>query len=94
MPNSLGQLGDGFLALTPTLDQAKNILDPQTPLAAQSAQVSELAARYGVGLVDSYGAFKDFAAAGGRLADLMSQVNHPNEKGHRIVAGEILRFFR
>ncbi|MDD8025945.1 MAG: SGNH/GDSL hydrolase family protein [Acidobacteriota bacterium] len=81
------------ILLTPTPDQTENILDPDAPLAARTRRIEELAARFGVGLVDSYGAFKDFATAGGRPADLMSQVNHPNEKGHRLVAAEIIHFF-
>jgi acyl-CoA thioesterase I len=82
------------ILLTPTPDRAENFLDSQTPLAARSGQVKDLAARFGVGLVDSYGAFKAAAAAGAPIADFMSQGNHPNERGHQLVAAEILRFFR
>lgn len=82
------------ILLTPTPDQGENILDPQAPLAVRSGQVRDLAARFGIGLVDSYAAFKVVAASGAPIADYMSQGNHPNERGHRIVAGEILRFFR
>ena len=59
-----------------------------------NAALAQLAARFGVGLVDSYGAFKAVAAAGAPIAEYMSQGNHPNDKGHRIVASEILHFFR
>ena len=31
--------------------------------------------------------------AGGKLDDLMSQVNHPNRKGHELVANELQSWF-
>jgi acyl-CoA thioesterase-1 len=28
------------------------------------------------------------------LVNYMSQVNHPNEKGHRLIADEIMEYFK
>jgi lysophospholipase L1-like esterase len=79
--------------LTPSPDQSVDLMDDDTALARHAAQIRQLAARYGVGLVDSYEAFRQAVAQGEPLENLMSQVNHPNEKGHRIVADQIMKFF-
>jgi hypothetical protein len=47
-----------------------------------------------VGLVDVYEKFRQIAASGDSLSPYMSQLNHPNEKGHAVIAGEILKFFK
>jgi len=86
--------GVKVVLLTPTPDLGENILDPKAPLASRAAQVRDLAARYGVGIVDSYAAFRAFAESGADLPGCMSQGNHPNERGHRIVADAILKLFR
>jgi lysophospholipase L1-like esterase len=56
-------------------------------------QVKTLAEEYGIALVDSYGAFKSYCASGGELSDLLSWVNHPNRKGHELVADRIMQWF-
>ena len=86
--------GAKVILLTPTPDLGEDILDPAAPLAARAAQIRDLAARFGVGLVDSYTAFHALAESGANLPEYMSQGNHPNEKGHRIVADKLLLFFR
>ena len=82
-----------ILLLTPTPDLGADIEDPEDPLNQHARQIRELAARYQVGLVDSLAAFERAARSGTRLADLMSQQNHPNHAGHRLVTGELLRWF-
>lgn len=85
--------GVKVLLLTPTPDQSARLDSPQDPLCQHAEQVRALAARHGVGLVDSLAAFRKRVAAGEKLADFMSQVNHPNRKGHDLVVGELLRWF-
>jgi lysophospholipase L1-like esterase len=85
--------GVKVVLLTPTPDQGENILDPAAPLAGHAERIRALAAKHGIGLVDSYALFEAFTAGGGSLSDLMSQVNHPNAEGHRLVAAEILKLF-
>ena len=58
-----------------------------------SEQVRQLAAEFECGLVDSLSLFKKHIADGGKLDELMSQVNHPNRKGHDLVAGELAKWF-
>lgn len=88
-------LGRGvkLILLTPTPDLSEDIRSEAAPLAAYAAMIRRLAAEYGVGLADAYAAFRRKAEAGERMADYMSQVNHPNPRGHEIVAGEIFRWF-
>lgn len=78
---------------TPTPDTTEDITDDAAPLAAHAEQVRELAETYHVGLVDSYALFKAKALAGEDISRYMSQNNHPNAQGHRLVADEILTWF-
>lgn len=82
------------ILLTPTADQSANLEDEHDPLNQHARQIRELAGKYGVGLVDSLAAFRAYVRGGGRLKDLMSQVNHPNNKGHAIVAKLLVAWFR
>jgi len=46
-----------------------------------------------VGLVDAYRAFLDYQNAGGKVGELMAQANHPNRKGHTLVAQGLQEWF-
>jgi lysophospholipase L1-like esterase len=78
--------------LTPTPDQSVNILDEKSPLEQHAQQVRTLAEKHRIGLVDSYAAFQEKKKNGEDVAAYMSQVNHPNEKGHQIVCDLIMRW--
>jgi acyl-CoA thioesterase-1 len=79
--------------VTPSPDQRENILDPKAPLQQHTDQIIALATRNNVGLIDAYSLFKQSVAGGTPVEKLMSQVNHPNAKGHRLIAEEIMRRF-
>ena len=81
------------ILLTPTGDHRVELNDPDDPLNQHAAQIRNLAKEYEVGLVDSLQLFKDYINAGHPLDDLMSQVNHPNRKGHDIVTRALLDWF-
>jgi lysophospholipase L1-like esterase len=81
------------ILFTPTPDLNEDILDKNAPLAQHARQIRELAEKYHVGLTDSYEAFRQLALQGKNLKEYMSQSNHPNEKGHRVVAGLIAPWF-
>lgn len=81
------------ILLTPTGDLSAKLADPNDPLNQHAELVRRLAAEYHVGLVDSLAEFKNYVHNGGGLADLMSQVNHPNRKGHKLVATGLLKWF-
>jgi lysophospholipase L1-like esterase len=82
------------ILLTPTPDLAEKMADPDAELAKRARQIKDLAAQYRIGLVDSYGVFKNLATSGRDLEEFMAQGNHPNEKGHALVAREILKYFQ
>lgn len=81
------------ILLTPTPDLNAHLDDDSDPLNQHAEQIRRLARDYGVGLVDSLAAFEADVAAGTRLESLMAQSNHPNRKGHEIVAREFLKWF-
>ena len=81
------------ILLTPTGDHRADMNDPDDLLNQHAAQIRDLAKEYQVGLVDSLQLFKDYINAGQPLDDLMSQVNHPNRKGHDIVTRALLDWF-
>jgi lysophospholipase L1-like esterase len=85
--------GAKVILLTPTGDTAARLDGPEDPLVLHAAQIRSLAAEHGVGLADSLGAFAAYTRGGGALGDLMSQGNHPNRKGHDLVAAELLTWF-
>ena len=85
--------GVKVILLTPTPDTSAGLDDPVDPLNQQAEQIRVLARRNGVALVDSLACFKKRVRAGEPLESLMSQVNHPNRRGHELVAAELLRWF-
>lgn len=89
---SLGE-GAKLLLCTPTAD-VSGVMDPDNEewlsLHRHSEQIRGLADEYEVGLVDSLSAFRNYQ---GHITDLLSWINHPNRKGHELVAAELLRWF-
>lgn len=81
------------ILLTPTGDHRSNLDNPEDALNEHAQQIRILASEYGVGLADSMAAFKTYLKKGGKLDDLMSQVNHPNRKGHDLVVEQLLEWF-
>lgn len=85
--------GIEVILLTPTPDLAANLDNPDDPLNQHARQIRELAAEHGVALVDSLAACREYVARGGKLEDLMSARNHPNRRGHGLVAEKLLEWF-
>ncbi|MBX3257370.1 MAG: SGNH/GDSL hydrolase family protein [Chitinophagaceae bacterium] len=86
--------GIKVILLTPSPDTSVDILQENNILEQHSRQIRQLAAKYKVGLADSYAAFKSIAMSGQKTEDYMSQVNHPNTKGHILIAEEIMKYFQ
>jgi len=86
--------GIQVILLTPSPDQSEDILNPNSTLEKYAKQIRDLSGTFGVGLVDSYGNFKQIVVSGGALSDYMAQSNHPNEKGHLLIANEIMKYFK
>lgn len=79
--------------LTPTPDLREDIKSDSTPLQAHSQMILALGEQYKIPVIDSYHIFKQLAKDGIDLNRYMSQNNHPNEKGHQLVADEICKLF-
>lgn len=79
--------------LTPSPDQRVNILEPNNILEQHRNQVVKIAEENGVGLIDSYNLFKEKIIAGDSISYFMSQVNHPNKNGHKLITDEIFKYF-
>lgn len=62
-------------------------------LVMHAKQVRDLAEKYQTGFGDSFNAFRHYTESVGDLADLLSHVNHPNKKGHELIAGELAKWF-
>ncbi len=86
--------GIKVILLTPSPDQSENILDPNADLQKYAQQIRDLSGKFGVGLVDSYKTFRQVAVSGDTLSNYMAQINHPNEKGHLLIANEIMKYFK
>lgn len=82
------------ILLTPSPDLTENIKDSCAPLKQFSLQLSELAKKYHIGLADCYSAFHGLVLDKGNIKDYMSQSNHPNRKGHEVIADCIIPFFK
>ena len=67
--------------------------DPNDSLNQHAEQIRKLAEEFQVGLVDSLAAFKIELARGKELTNLMSQVTHPNARGHKLVSAELEKWF-
>lgn len=82
-----------IILLTPSPDQRINMLEANNVLEQHQKQIQSLAKENGIGLVDSFEIFKEKAISGDSISKFMSQVNHPNAEGHRLIADEINMYF-
>lgn len=94
MIESALEYGCKVILLTPTPDTTENIQNDNALLTQYSDLIRKLAGKYNVGLVDSYQAFKELSLANRDINEYMSQNNHPNGKGHQLVADEIMIYFK
>ncbi len=87
------QEGIKIILLTPSPDLKVNLLDKNNELEKHSNQIKDLSIKYNIGLADSYSRFKQIMADCDCISDYMAQYNHPNIKGHSIIAQEIMKYF-
>ena len=62
-------------------------------LKKHAEQVRDLAAKYNVGLADTFSRFQEFVRNTEDAVTLFSHVNHPSKIGHEIIAVEIAKYF-
>lgn len=82
------------ILLTPSPDQRIDYADTNNELKKHSDQIIRLANENQVGLVDSYKTFEFLYPKKNKLKKHMSQVNHPNKKGHELIAKQIIKHFK
>jgi acyl-CoA thioesterase-1 len=82
------------ILLTPSADENVDLLKDGNELELFATQLRQLAAKYRIGIADSYGQFKKLAAAKKDIHEYMAQSNHPNRQGHQLIANEIMAYFR
>mgnify|MGYP000707238691 CR=1 FL=1 len=82
-----------MILLTPSPDQGINILKPNNELEQYAEQIKRLSKENRIGLIDSYELFKSKVVLGNPISNYMSQVNHPNKKGHQLITDEIIKYF-
>jgi len=85
--------GIKVILLTPSPDQSVNYADQENDLKKHADQIRKLASDNQVGLADSYKAFEFLYPDKEQLGKYMSQVNHPNELGHELIANELMKWF-
>lgn len=83
-----------IILLTSSPDQRVDISKSDTILDQFSEQIESLALQYEIGIIDSYQLFKDQVSKGNPIVNYMSQVNHPNKLGHKLIADAILEYFK
>lgn len=86
--------GIKVILLSASPDQRVDIMDTNSVLDQHGQQVQTLAKVHQLGFVDSYGLFRAHVKTGTSISELMSQVNHPNEKGHALIASELIKYFK
>lgn len=87
------QNGISVVLLTPTPDSREDITSDESPLQKHADQVKQLGEAYKVPVVDAYGEFQRRVREGADVKSFMSQINHPNRKGHDVVTELIMRLF-
>jgi len=86
--------GIKVILLTPSPDTRVNLLDSQNELNKHTEQIRKLAAENHIGLADTYKAFSFLFSDKTELDKYMAQINHPNEKGHELIANEIMKWLK
>ena len=84
-----------IILLTPTLDITVSLPDyRRCPLYKHVLLIKKLAINYNLGLADSFHASMQYCLSKNTGVNaLLSQSNHPNRKGHSVVAREIMEWF-
>jgi len=86
--------GIKVILLTPSPDQSVNYSDSSNELKKHADQIRKIAAENQVGLADSYKAFEFLYPDKEQLGKFMSQVNHPNQRGHELIANELMKWLQ
>jgi lysophospholipase L1-like esterase len=86
--------GIKVILLTPSPDQTVDFDNAENDLKKHASQIRTIATENQIGLADSYQAFEFLYSDKLELNQYMSQVNHPNERGHELIANELIKWFK
>ena len=84
------EAGIPVVLITPTGDAMADMANPADPLSKRAALIRKIAGAENVILADVSAAWLAETAEGTPQKDLLSQVNHPNLRGHKLAAEVIL----
>lgn len=88
------EYGCKIILLTASPDLNENYFDPYSPLNLHNNMIFNLAMDYNIGIVSVDSGFgMEYFNSGNELTEYMSQSNHPNKAGHKIIASGILHYF-
>lgn len=85
--------GIKVVLITPSPDQRYDIAAPGNKLELHADQIRALSKQYNIGLADPFMEFQKIAREQGSIEEYMASVNHPNRKGHDVIAAEIIKCF-
>jgi lysophospholipase L1-like esterase len=85
------EAGVPVVLITPPGDATADMANPADPLSQRAALIRKIAAAEKVMLADVSAAWLAELAKGTPQADLLSQVNHPNLRGHQLAADAIMK---
>lgn len=80
--------------LTPTGDSSADLSNPQDPLCQRADLIRRVAKTENVPLADVFAAWQAEVAKGSLQTDLLSQINHPNLRGHQLAAAVLSGLFK
>lgn len=85
------EAGVPVVLITPTGDATADMANPADPLSQRAALIRKIAAAEKVMLADVSAAWVAELAKGTPQNELLSQVNHPNLRGHQLAADVIIK---
>ena len=85
------EAGVPVVLITPTGDATADMANPADPLSQRAALIRKLAAAEKVILADVSAAWVAELAKGTPQSEILSQVNHPNLRGHQLAADAIIK---
>lgn len=80
--------------VTPTGDSSAKLNDPSDPLCQRAELIRTIAKDENVPLADVFAAWQAEVAKGTAQTERLSQVNHPNSRGHSLAASSMLALFK
>jgi acyl-CoA thioesterase I len=82
------------ILITPTGDSSAKLNDPNDPLCQRAELIRQVAEKENVLLADVFSAWQAEVASGTPQTELLSQINHPNLRGHQLAQSVITQLFK